>query len=618
MTKILSIGDSITIKRTNGALQEAIVSDIDYDLQCIKVEWYENDDTKGKEIHFVNVQSLNPQYLFEPPSSTSQIGLNQSETNVEKNRSQARRTKATNCDSLKDYGMLNVEGRSIAGARTTRSAVESNCKQKNSVTLQRINKLERERLERRTKQAKMKAERHDIMKKTQDNPYWKVTQMIGDFRDRIDTTNKHFLGHDTPSDHLITVAVRKRPINDSEIKKNEIDIITVPNKHQIIVHEPKHKVDLTKYLENHTFKFDCTLNEFCSNETVYKFTAQPLVKCIFEGGYATCFAYGQTGSGKTYTMSGDTEYSEPGIYTLTAKDIFKNIQSNKYRHCNFMVSCSFFEIYVKKVYDLLNLKEPLKILEDGQQQVQIVGLTEQVVYSVDDVLELIYEGNKTRTFGHTSANTQSSRSHAIFQFYLRTQNTTNIHGKFSLIDLAGNERGADTFSASKTTRLESAEINQSLLSLKECIRALGRKDGHLPFRGSKLTQVLRDSFVGTNSKTCMIAMISPGIGSCENTLNTLRYANRVKELSDHNSSKDKYYCERASSSESRLLTVDKKKKDEHMEKQNRDMIRVFQKYKKEAELLLDSSYMEVGSYYCNLNTVLTDAIASLIKIKDSI
>jgi kinesin family protein 2/24 len=105
-----------------------------------------------------------------------------------------------------------------------------------------------------------------------------------------------------------------------------------------------------------------------------------------------------------------------------------------------------------------------------------------------------------------------------------------LHGKFSLIDLAGNERGADTNSANRQTRMEGAEINKSLLALKECIRALGRKGAHLPFRASKLTQVLRDSFIGDKARTCMIAMIGPCLSSCEHTLNTLRYADRVKEL----------------------------------------------------------------------------------------
>lgn len=182
------------------------------------------------------------------------------------------------------------------------------------------------------------------------------------------------------------------------------------------------------------------------------------------------------------------------------------------------------------MFDLLGDKQKLRVLEDGKQQVQVVGLTEKVVDSVDEVLKLIQHGNVTRTSGQTSANANSSRSHAVFQIVLRPPGSTRIHGKFSFIDLAGNERGADTSSANRQTRMEGAEINKSLLALKECIRALGKQNAHLPFRVSKLTQVLRDSFIGEKSKTCMIAMISPGLNSCEHTLNTLRYANRVKEL----------------------------------------------------------------------------------------
>lgn len=181
---------------------------------------------------------------------------------------------------------------------------------------------------------------------------------------------------------------------------------------------------------------------------------------------------------------------------------------------------------------MLANKTKLRVLEDGKQQVQVVGLQERAVDSVEDVLKLIQLGNAARTSGQTSANSNSSRSHAVFQIVLR-QAQGRIHGKFSLIDLAGNERGADTSSADRQTRMEGAEINKSLLALKECIRALGRKGAHLPFRASKLTQVLRDSFIGEKSKTCMIAMISPGLSSCEHSLNTLRYADRVKELAAH-------------------------------------------------------------------------------------
>lgn len=338
----------------------------------------------------------------------------------------------------------------------------------------------------------------------------------------------------TIDDHQITVCVRKRPLSRKELMKKELDVITVPTKDTLIVHEPKTKVDLTKFLENHNFRFDYAFDDSCNNELVYKYTAKPLVQTIFEGGMATCFAYGQTGSGKTHTMGGDfngkVQDCKTGIYALATKDVFGYMRSPKYRHLNLTVSASFFEIYSGKVFDLLSEKNKLRVLEDGKQQVQIVGLTERVVDSVEEVLKLIQHGNGTRTSGQTSANANSSRSHAVFQLLVRPVGSVKVHGKFSFIDLAGNERGADTSSANRQTRMEGAEINKSLLALKECIRALGKQNAHLPFRVSKLTQVLRDSFIGEKSRTCMIAMISPGLSSCEHTLNTLRYANRVKEL----------------------------------------------------------------------------------------
>uniref|UniRef100_A0A671PDW7 Kinesin-like protein n=1 Tax=Sinocyclocheilus anshuiensis TaxID=1608454 RepID=A0A671PDW7_9TELE len=217
-----------------------------------------------------------------------------------------------------------------------------------------------------------------------------------------------------------------------------------------------------------------------------------------------------------------------GIYALAARDVFLMLKKPNYKKLDLQVYATFFEIYSGKVFDLLNRKAKLRVLEDGKQQVQVVGLQEREVRCTEDVLKLIEIGNSCRTSGQTSANAHSSRSHAVFQIILRRKG--KMHGKFSLIDLAGNERGADTSSADRQTRLEGAEINKSLLALKECIRALGRNKPHTPFRASKLTQVLRDSFIGENSRTCMIATISPGMASCENTLNTLRYANRVKEL----------------------------------------------------------------------------------------
>lgn len=305
----------------------------------------------------------------------------------------------------------------------------------------------------------------------------------------------------------VCVAVRKRPLSRRELVRNEIDVISIPTKDVLIVHEPKQKVDLTKYLENQKFRFDYVFDDSADNELVYNFTAKPLVATIFEGGMATCFAYGQTGSGKTHTMggnfSGKSQDCSKGIYALTARDVFLQLRSAKLQGEELFICASFFEIYSGKVYDLLNGRTLLRVLEDGNGRVQVVGLAERRVAGVDDVLKLIQQGNDIRSSGVTSANSHSSRSHAVFQLSVKRK-SGKMKGKISLIDLAGNERGADTSCSDKSTRMEGAAINKSLLALKECIRALGRKGAHLPFRGSKLTQVLRDSFIGENSRTCMV------------------------------------------------------------------------------------------------------------------
>jgi len=402
-----------------------------------------------------------------------------------------------------------------------------------SNVVKEIDRLKKNREDRRAKQAEILEEKSAKQNVDPGNPNWEFLCMIRDYQETLDFNPLQ--DGDDYLDHQITVCVRKRPLSKKEDKRKETDVITVPNQNQVIAHEPKTKVDLTKYLENQHFRFDTVFDETAGNELVYKYTARPLVQNIFEGGMATCFAYGQTGSGKTHTMGGEfhgkTQDSKNGIYALATKDVFKYLTSPKYKTLKLQVSCSYFEIYSGKVFDLLSGKSKLRVLEDGKQQVQVVGLTESVVTCVEDVLKLITSGNNIRTSGQTSANQHSSRSHAVFQIILRTPTAKKpLHGKFSLIDLAGNERGADTSSANRQTRMEGAEINKSLLALKECIRALGRKGSHLPFRASKLTQVLRDSFIGNKSKTCMIAMVSPGLASCEHTLNTLRYADRVKEL----------------------------------------------------------------------------------------
>ncbi|KAL1318646.1 hypothetical protein AAHE18_15G220100 [Arachis hypogaea] len=330
----------------------------------------------------------------------------------------------------------------------------------------------------------------------------------------------------------IKVVVRKRPLNKKEIAKKEEDIITIDS-NSLTVHERKLKVDLTEYVEKHEFVFDAVLNEGVSNDNVYAETVEPVVPLIFQRTKATCFAYGQTGSGKTYTM-------QP-LPLKASQDILR-LMHHTYRNQGFQLNVSFFEIYGGKVFDLLNDRKKLFMREDGKQQVCIVGLQEYGVAKVETIKELIEKGNAARSTGTTGANEESSRSHAILQLCIKRSTDlteskpARIVGKLSFIDLAGSERGADTTDNDKQTRIEGAEINKSLLALKECIRALDNDQGHIPFRGSKLTEVLRDSFVG-DSRTVMISCISPSSGSCEHTLNTLRYADRVKSLSKGNNSK---------------------------------------------------------------------------------
>ncbi|XP_037538193.1 kinesin-like protein KIF2C [Nematolebias whitei] len=364
-------------------------------------------------------------------------------------------------------------------------------------------------------------------------PNQKFFEMIQDYRETLEICPLSTT--DLTEPQKICVCVRKRPLNRLENTKKEIDVVSVPGNGTLLVHEPKHKVDLTKYLDNQVFHFDYSFDENSTNELVYKFSAQPLVKSIFEGGMATCFAYGQTGSGKTHTMGGGFtgrhQNSATGIYAFAAQDVFTYLTHRKYAHLDLSVYVSFFEIYNGKVYDLLNKKAKLRVLEDDRQQVQVVGLEEVCVSTAEDVIKMLQIGSACRTSGQTSANANSSRSHAVLQIGLRRNDrAATLYGKFSLVDLAGNERGTDVSSNDRSTLVETAEINRSLLALKECIRSLGRNSDHIPFRMSTLTKVLRDSFIGEKSKTCMIAMVSPGMASCEYTMNTLRYADRVKEL----------------------------------------------------------------------------------------
>ena len=297
----------------------------------------------------------------------------------------------------------------------------------------------------------------------------------------------------------IKVIIRKRPLNTKEINKKEIDIISIKDNSLVIVSEQKIGLDLTKYIDKKEFLFDNAYDEFSTNEDIYLQNIRPMIFGAFYSKYKiTCFAYGQTGSGKTYTMMGANQggmgIKSMGMYMLAGYDIF-NILSNDSQFSGFKIMVSFYEIYCDKLFDLLNNKNKLETREDKKHNINIVGLSENIVNSLNDLMDIINYGLKQRTVGKTGANSDSSRSHGIIQIRIINQNNKE-HGKITFIDLAGSEREVDKININKKTRIDGAEINKSLLALKECIRALDQDKSHTPFRGSKLTIVLRDSFLG--------------------------------------------------------------------------------------------------------------------------
>ncbi|KAG5175498.1 P-loop containing nucleoside triphosphate hydrolase protein [Tribonema minus] len=354
-------------------------------------------------------------------------------------------------------------------------------------------------------------------------------RLIAEFRAaRAGSDQPHAAG-----DLKICVALRKRPISAKEVARKDHDSVTVFNP-KVTVHNCKTRVDgITKYLDSSDFQFDHAFGDVDTTARVYAATTRPLVPFVLDGGRATVFAYGQTGSGKTYTMV--------GIQRQCAEDLFRALTAAPPTRrgsaggaaaaaATLEVYVSFFEIYGGRCQDLLNRRHRLDVREDGQGDVHIAGLEEFQAASAEELEQLIDRGNRNRTTHATESNDTSSRSHAICQIALKEAGGGGrLHGKLSLIDLAGSERGADTKSHNRQRRMEGAEINKSLLALKECIRALDSGEAHVPYRASKLTLVLKDSFTRRAARTVMIATVSPGASHADHTLNTLRYADRVKE-----------------------------------------------------------------------------------------
>ncbi|CAL8344496.1 unnamed protein product [Lota lota] len=260
----------------------------------------------------------------------------------------------------------------------------------------------------------------------------------------------------------ICVCVRKRCLTHDEDKRGEADVVTTQGGECVHVHQSKEAVDLTHFILQHRFYFDQVFGEESSNEEVYQKTAFPLVLHMLNGGKATCFAFGQTGAGKTHTMLGSPGGS-PGLYALAARDIFTHLYATRTPPA-LLVYVSFLEIYCGQLYDLLDHRKRLFAREDGKGVVQMAGLRELPVDTVESLMEVICWGTERRTQGVSGVNPVSSRSHALLQIQLRSPEQ-QLAGRMWFVDLAGSERAVDSREPDRQTRIEGAEINQSLLAV---------------------------------------------------------------------------------------------------------------------------------------------------------
>ncbi|KAJ4837705.1 Kinesin-like protein KIN-8A, partial [Turnera subulata] len=330
----------------------------------------------------------------------------------------------------------------------------------------------------------------------------------------------------------ILVFVRLRPMARKEREAGSRCCVRIMNRRDVYLTEFANENDYLrlKRLKGRHFTFDASFPDSTSQQEVYSTTTAELVEAVLQGRNGSVFCYGATGAGKTYTMLGTVE--NPGVMVLAIKDLFTKIRQ---RSCdgNHVVHLSYLEVYNETVRDLLSPGRPLVLRED-KQGIIAAGLTQYRAYSTDEVMSLLQRGNQNRTTEPTRANETSSRSHAILQVAVEyrvrdaSMNIVNRVGKLSLIDLAGSERALAT--DQRTLRsLEGANINRSLLALSSCINALVEGKKHIPYRNSKLTQLLKDSLGGT-CNTVMIANISPSNLSFGETQNTLHWADRAKEI----------------------------------------------------------------------------------------
>ncbi|XP_041039726.1 kinesin-like protein KIF13A isoform X2 [Carcharodon carcharias] len=356
------------------------------------------------------------------------------------------------------------------------------------------------------------------------------------------------------SDSKVKVAVRVRPMNRREMELNTKCVVEM-EENQTVLHPPPcpntSKADNRKgpkvFAFDHCFwsMDESNKAKYAGQEVVFKCLGEGILENAFQGYNACIFAYGQTGSGKSFSMMGSVDV--PGLIPRLCGALFGRVSKEESESHTFKVEVSYMEIYNEKVRDLLDPKgsrHTLKVREHKVLGPYVDGLSQLAVTCFEDIESLMSEGNKSRTVAATNMNEESSRSHAVFSIIL-TQTLYDLQSgtsgekvsKLSLVDLAGSERVSKTGAAGERLK-EGSNINKSLTTLGLVISALADQVGgkgknkFVPYRDSVLTWLLKDN-LGGNSKTAMIATISPAGDNYEETLSTLRYADRAKRIVNH-------------------------------------------------------------------------------------
>ncbi|CAH2055998.1 unnamed protein product, partial [Iphiclides podalirius] len=327
----------------------------------------------------------------------------------------------------------------------------------------------------------------------------------------------------TALNECVKVVVRCRPLSEKEKNEGYEEVVKVwPERGAVQVYNPKGEDKLFTY----DAAYDCTAD----TKTIYDEMVRPLVASVLDGFNGCVFAYGQTGTGKTHTMEGTAE--DEGVIPRAFHHLWAHIENTASPDVTHLVSCSYVELYLEDVRDLLS-KDCKKLTIRGQELngFYIPEMTSVVCKSAGDMVRAMRTGNRHRAAARTDMNEHSSRSHAVFLVTVETAHraTKRIRvGKLNLVDLAGSERQRKTGASAERLR-EASRINQALSSLGNVISALAENSPHVPYRDSKLTRILQDS-LGGNSKTIMIANIGPAAYNYDETITTLRYAHRAKAI----------------------------------------------------------------------------------------